>query len=81
MTFSVVTMGGWALGIFIIPLWKKEFYHPPFRKRRFYFAPAGKERFYLPPFGKGGRGGIGKGALFFPPFSTPLFVIELPAAS
>ena len=32
MTFSVVTTGGRALGIFIIPICKRGFYHPPFGK-------------------------------------------------
>jgi len=32
MTFSALTTGGRALGIFIIPLWKRGFYHPPLKK-------------------------------------------------
>jgi hypothetical protein len=47
MTFSVVTTEG---GHFIIPLLKREFYHPPF----------GKGRFYRPPLEKGGEGGLEK---------------------
>ena len=32
MTFSVVTAGGRVLSIFIVPLWKRELYHPPVGK-------------------------------------------------
>jgi hypothetical protein len=46
MTFSVVTTGGRVLSIFIVPLWKRGFYHPPFRK----------EGSIIPPLEKGGRG-------------------------
>ncbi|HCS47100.1 MAG TPA: hypothetical protein DIW61_02115 [Candidatus Aminicenantes bacterium] len=48
MTFSVVTTGGWALIIFIVPLWKRGFYRPPFEK----------EGSLIPPLEKGGEGGF-----------------------
>jgi hypothetical protein len=46
MTFSVVTTGGRALGIFILPLWKNGFYHPPLWKKggEGGFEKANKER-------------------------------------
>ena len=60
MTFNVVTMGGWALGILIIPRWKREVVSSRRWIRGFYHPPFGKGGSIIPPLEKGGEGGLEK---------------------